>query len=248
MSNIEFIKLKKNLIQEEKYGDENKYGDDEMFEPWADVNIFLPIATKLVDPLHDIGMTPNMVTITSTIFTFISIYFLHQDKRIHAFLAYIFGYILDCVDGRMARKYSMSSELGMALDCVSDNLSNAVLFGYIFLNRQYNKKTIGSLGILVLLSYMLSLSFGLNEAISSFESTGNDNFYEKRLNQLKDKGNCLEKHLYSVFLSITKISYETYRYHFPVYDRNKINKKLKTLKHFGPGNYCLFVGIMMLYI
>ena len=242
MSNIEFIKLNNNLSQEDKYG------DDEMFEPWADVNIFFPIATKLVDPLYNIGMTPNMVTITSTILTFMSIYFLHQDKRQHAFLSYIFGYILDCVDGRMARKYSMGSDLGMALDCVSDNISNAALFGYILLNRPYNKKTIGSLGVLTLLSYMLSLSFGLNEAISSFETTKNDNFYEKRINQLKNKEDCLEKPLYSIFLTITQISYETYRKHFPSYDRAKINKKLKILKHFGPGNYCLFVGIMLLYI
>ena len=248
MSNIEFIKLNKNLIQEEKNNNDEKYGDAEMFESWADINLFFPIATKLIEPLHDIGMTPNMVTITSTIFTFMSIYFLHQDKRYHAFLAYIFGYILDCVDGRMARKYSMGSDIGMALDCVSDNISNAALFGYILLNRQYNKRTIGSLGALAALSYMLSLSFGLNEAIASYETTGNDNFYEKRVNQLKDKENCLEKPLYSMFLLITKISYETYRKHFPTYDRDKINKKLKILKHFGPGNYCLFVGIMLLYI
>lgn len=237
MSNIDSIKLK-----------EDKYGDDELFEPWADVNIFFPIATKLVDPLHNIGMTPNMVTITSTVFTFMSIYFLHQEKRTHAFLAYIFGYILDCVDGRMARKYSMGSDIGMALDCVSDNISNAVLIGYILFTRPYTKKTTWTLVILSCLSYLLSLSYGINEAVASYESTGNDNFYEKRVKQLKDKTDCLEKPLYKIFLLVTKLSYETYRKIFPTYDRERINKKLKVLKHFGPGNYCLFVGLMLLYI
>ena len=55
---------------------EDKYGDDTMYESWADINIFFPIAQSLIDPLYCMGFTPNMVTIMSTLFTFLSIYFL----------------------------------------------------------------------------------------------------------------------------------------------------------------------------
>jgi hypothetical protein len=238
MSNIEF-----------DYGNkEAKYGDDKMFESWADINIFFPLSVNLVDPLYNMGLTPNMITISSTIFTFLSIYYLHIGNRPYAFSAYLFGYILDCVDGRLARKYSMGSDVGMALDCTSDNVSNALLFTYIIFNRPMNWVTGGSLSVIALMSFLLSLSYGLNEAISSMNETGNDNFYEKRVKQLEGKGCGYEKGLFSLFLLITKSSYQTYKLFFPEYNKEKIFKWLKILKHFGPGNYCLLIGIMLLYI
>jgi len=244
-------KLKNNISPLAK---EDKYGDDEIYESWADINIFFPIAQKLIDPLYCMGLTPNMITIISTIFTFLSIYFLHLNKRYLAFCAYLSGYILDCVDGRMARKYSMSSDIGMVLDTTSDNVSNTVLFSYILLNRPINLMNTSLFVLLGSLSYMLSLSFGLNEAISSYKSTGTDNFYEKRLKQfgnkstIYEKGTIYEKKLFDLFLLINKISYDSYKKFFPTYDIKRINKWLKVLKHFGPGNYCLFVSILLLYI
>ncbi len=227
---------------------EDKYGDDDMFESWADMNVFFPIAKPLIDPLYCMGLTPNMVTILSTIFTFLSIYYLHLDNRYFACAAYLFGYTLDCIDGRMARKYSMGSDIGMALDCTSDNISNAALFMYILYNRPMNLKNIGLLTILAGLSYMLAISFGLNEAIATYETTGSDNFYEKRVKQLEGKGYGYEKELFNLFLLINKTSYSTYKKFFPTYDKEKITKWLKVLKHFGPGNYCLFVGFLLLII
>jgi len=228
---------------------EEKYKDDLKFEPWADINIFFPIATHLIDPLYNLGMTPNTVTTASTIFTIFSIYLLHRKQPIYAFGSYIFGYILDCVDGRMARKYSMGSDIGMALDCVSDNVSNFILMVYILATRKLNLTNSATLGFLYIMLNLLSLSYGLNEAISSYESTGNDNFYKKRVEQLKGKGdNIWEKMLYCLFLKINYISHLTYKKIFPTYNKEKINEKLKTLKHFGPGNFCLCVGLILLYI
>ncbi len=227
---------------------EDKYGDDTMFEPWADINIFFPISQKLIDPLYCMGFTPNMVTILSTIFTFLAIYFLHLGKRTHAFFAYIFGYILDCVDGRMARKYSMGSEIGMALDCVSDNISNGVLFAYLLFNRPLTLSNITIISSVAVMSYMLAISYGLNEAIASFEATGSDNFYERRLKQLEGKGCGIEYLLYQLFILINKVSYNSYRGFFKTFDKEKIYSWLSTLKHFGPGNYCLFIGILLFFI
>jgi phosphatidylglycerophosphate synthase len=231
---------------------EDKYGDDEIFESWTDLNIFVPIAKKLVDPLYEIGMTPNMVTITSTVFTLSSIYFLHIENKKLAFISYIFGYLLDCVDGRMARKYNLGSDIGMALDCVSDNISTIILFIYILSTRSYNKRTIILSGILLFMSYMLSLSFGLNEAVSAYETSYvSDNFYKRRVKQIKYTkltNTWYEKILYSIFLLINKLSYTTYRSYFPKYDKKEIYENLKLLKHFGPGNYCTIVSIILLYI
>jgi phosphatidylglycerophosphate synthase len=235
---------------------EDKYGDDEKFESWADLNIFAPIAKKMVDPLYNLGMTPNMVTLISTIFTLSSIYFLHIGNKKLAVFSYIFGYLLDCVDGRMARKYNLGSDIGMAFDCVSDNISNLILFIYILSTRPYNQQTIIFICILFFMSCMLSLSYGLNEAVSAYEASKkseciSDNFYKRRVNQLKDTeltNTWYETILYSIFLLINKLSYTSYRSYFPEYDKQKIYEKLKILKHFGPGNYCIIVSIMLLYI
>lgn len=258
MSNIEFdywnkiqeqpVKSESKVISEKKINKETKYGDDDMFESWLDINVFFPIGFKLVDPLYNMGLTPNMVTILSTIFTFLSIYYLHLGNRLYAFCAYLFGYTLDCVDGRMARKYSMGSNIGMALDCTSDNVSNTLLFLYILITRPMNWVTGTSLSVITLMSFLLSLSYGINEAISSKKETGNDNFYERRLKQLYGRSCCYEKGLFNIFLFITKSSYQTYKLFFPEYNEEKIFKWLKILKHFGPGNYCLLVGLILLYI
>jgi hypothetical protein len=227
---------------------ESKYGDDNKFEPWSDVNIFFPIATKLVDPLHNLGLTPNMVTILSTVFTLLSIYFLHINKRLFAVVSYLFGYTLDCVDGKMARKYSMGSDLGMVLDVTSDNVSNFILILYLLFTRQFNTKNIIIYTIIILMTYIFSISYGLNEAISSFEETGSDNFYERRKKQLEGKGCGIEKPLYYLFLKINQFSYKTYRSCFPTFDKEKIYSRLKILKHFGPGNVNIFIASLLLLI
>ena len=227
---------------------ESKYGDDEKYETWIDNNFFCPIAHKLVDPLYNLGFTPNMVTITSTIFTFLSIYFLHLNKRTHAVLSYLFGYILDCVDGKMARKYSMGSDFGMALDSTSDTVSNSILFGYLLLTRPLNLSNIAILSSITIMSYMLAISYGLNEAISSYEATGSDNFYERRKKQFEGKGCGLDRALYNLFIIINKVIYKSYKSIFKTYNEEKIYSKLQILKHFGPGNYNLYIVILLLFI
>jgi hypothetical protein len=233
------------------YEDDNKmdkYGDDNKFESWTDINIFFPIATKMVDPLHCMKLTPNMITILSTLFTFLSIYFIHINNKLFAFVSYIFGYILDCVDGRLARKYSLGSELGMVLDCTSDNISNFLLFSYILLTKPINKITLTFISIVIIMSYLLSLSYGINEAILSKKDINNDNFKERREKQFENKEYGILTPLYKLYLFITNISYSTYRRHFTEYNEEKITKWLKILKHFGPGNYCLIIGLLLFII
>jgi hypothetical protein len=221
---------------------EDKYGNDLTYESFADINIFFPIATKLIDPLRNIGLTPNGVTYISTFFTLLSIYFIYLNKYPLAGLSYGLGYLLDCVDGKMARKYNMGTSFGMALDLVSDNISNLILISYLYFVK-YDKIKLWLIPI-VIMTIMISLSYGLNEAILSVKTTGNDNFYLKRVNELKNETNPL----YKIFLFITETSYRTYKLFFPTYNEEKINKWLHILKHFGPGNYCLFIIFIILYI
>jgi len=212
-----------------------------MFESWSDNNLFFPIATRLIDPLKKLGLTPNMVTYFSNIFTFLSIYYFNLDNRIYASISYLIGYLLDCVDGKMARKYNMTSNFGMALDLVSNNVSNSILLS--FLIQKYGVNNYYIL-LLIVMSSMSSISYGLNEAIDSHGKTGDDNFLEKKQKELQNEKDIL----YDLYLLIIKISYQSYKIFFPKYDQEKIFSWLEILKHFGPGNYCLLFSAVLLYI
>lgn len=218
---------------------EQKYGDDEMFESWGDNYVFNPIAKLLIDPMRNIGLTPNHITYMSSTFTMLSIYYLYINEVHFACIAYFLGYLFDCIDGRMARLYNMGSKFGMALDLVSDNLTNFALISYITATKGYYNWYII---LIVFMSYMISLSYGLNEAIASHKAVGHDNFYNRRKEELLVESGIL----YDLFLFITKGSYRVYKFIFGEYDQEKLEKWLKILKHFGPGNYALFMIFIIL--
>jgi phosphatidylglycerophosphate synthase len=222
---------------------DEKYENDNC-EAWSDANIFCPLGSLLVDPLYYAYFTPNMITILSTFCTILSIYFLHQKNNYIFVFLFLLGYLLDCVDGKLARRYNMGSNLGMALDLVSDNLSHIILLLYILLVKPLTPTNIIITIIVIILIYLLSLSYALNEAISCYDLYGNDNFYEKRENQLINSNNILFK----LFLLINKLSYKSYKLVFPNYDIEKINKWRCILKHFGPGNYIILITIILLNI
>jgi phosphatidylglycerophosphate synthase len=65
-------------------------------------------------------LTPNMVTGLSFLFALVSFVFLWRDNLPGFVAASLAGYLLDDLDGAMARRYRMASKLGEVLDHVSD--------------------------------------------------------------------------------------------------------------------------------
>ena len=229
---------------------DEKYGNNENHESWTDTYIFCPLASLLVDPLYYLNLTPNIITIFSTLFTLISIYMLHT-KNNNLFIGlFLLGYLLDCIDGKLARRYNMGSDIGMALDLVSDNISHIILLLYLLLNKPFTITNIIITIIIIILIYLLSISYSLNEAVSSYNTTKNDNFYKRRLNHIlnKKKVSWYENILFKLYLLINELSYNFYRFLFLLYDINKINQWQNILKHFGPGNYIILIIIILLYI
>jgi len=222
------------------YDDNNqKYGDDAKYESITDNYIFFPIANQLVDPMRNIGLTPNMVTYMSSSLTFLALYYLYIDEKAFACISYFLGYLLDCVDGKMARKYNMGTKLGMALDLVTDNLTNIVLITYLTTTKGYFH---WYTPLIIFMSYMIGLSYGLNEAIACYKVNGNDRFYERRLEELNSESGLI----YDIFLFLTHGSYSVYRMFFPTYDPEKIEKWLGILKNFGPGNFTIFMIFILI--
>ena len=227
-----------------------KYGDDMKFESFADNNVFFKCADKLVDPLHNMKLTPNMVTIISTTFTLLTIFFLYYDLKGVAISSFIFGYILDCVDGKMARKYKMGSDLGMAMDSVSDVISNLCLFLFMFYKYDINLKNIIFFIAIIFFTYMLTISYSLNEAISSYNSTNDFNFYKEKVHKLSNKENTtfIERILFKLFLYFQKNEYKLFHKVYSFFPKETIFDSLPYIKEFGPGNYTVIIAIIIMLI
>ena len=93
---------------------------NEQYENPIDNMIYKFIVVPLSPHLHNLGFTPNMLTFMSAMTQFYSIYCL-QNNEFHLFsIFYILGYIFDCFDGYIARKYDQVTNFGDLFDHVTD--------------------------------------------------------------------------------------------------------------------------------
>lgn len=117
-----------------------KSGDTE--DP-VDILFYDPIAIRLTRRFIRMGWTPNAVTLLSLAFGVGgSLLFYPQNRWINlaGIALVIFGVILDCCDGQIARLTHTSSELGRVLDGMVDTLS--LLSLYIVLGFRMMKETV----------------------------------------------------------------------------------------------------------
>lgn len=232
----------------------SKFDSDDDHEPISDLYIYFPLSDILNPIFHKLGFKPNHITILSSISTLYSIYCFSIRKK-SCFFYYFLGYLFDSMDGRMARKYNQGSTLGMMLDLISDSVTLIPLYCILLsdtiksINENSKDKTrkVFLIILMVFLTYFLSLTYGINEAILSYKSTKSDNFYlykEKIIKESEYNNTPIGK----IFLYFIKGAYKSYRRMFPeeINDNNinVLKNKLIRLKEFGPGNYNLF----MLYI
>lgn len=85
------------------------------------IDAFLLRGVELIsEPLHCMGVTPNMVTTASLIAGMGAAYTLKERKYELSAILTVLAYFLDCADGYMARKYKQTSNFGDWYDHVSD--------------------------------------------------------------------------------------------------------------------------------
>lgn len=90
----------------------------------VDHYVFTPIAKTLAVWLHSYGVTPNAVTVANCVLRVGILCAIYRESvsRTSIVGLLILTYLLDCVDGTMARVYNETSEFGHKLDHVSDSL------------------------------------------------------------------------------------------------------------------------------
>jgi hypothetical protein len=183
-------------------------------------------------------MTPNGITVLSGLIRLYVIFLLSVNKVEYACLFLIIGYLFDCVDGNMARKYNMGSNYGMALDLILDAIISIIIVCYIF----YEKGARWQIIVFIIMGYLIYVWNSINEAIASYNTSKSDNFYAKKQAEFKNESYLLaDLYLYNI-----KNQYDNYKLLFPTYDHDKLHKLITIFKEiFGPGNaMCIFTYLM----
>lgn len=94
---------------------------------------FQQLLMPIVDKLRAVGMTPNQITVGALVLSIITgaIIALNDNNRWIFLLMPIVMFVrmaLNAIDGIMAKKYNMKSNLGMILNEIGDVVSDLVLF------------------------------------------------------------------------------------------------------------------------
>lgn len=94
---------------------------------------FQQLLMPIVDKLRAVGMTPNQITVGALVLSIITgaIIALNVNNRWIFLLMPIVMFVrmaLNAIDGVMAKKYNMKSNLGMLLNEIGDVVSDLVLF------------------------------------------------------------------------------------------------------------------------
>jgi phosphatidylglycerophosphate synthase len=121
-------------------------------------NLFDIYICKSIDShLHiynKLGLTPNMVTTLSLITGIISAYMIHIKKYKLAGILFFIAYYFDCVDGKLARTYNMTSKFGDYYDHFSDIIKFILIMYVLYKDNIIKFKNIG---IIILLLVILCL-------------------------------------------------------------------------------------------
>ncbi|KAK9826950.1 hypothetical protein WJX74_001454 [Apatococcus lobatus] len=94
-------------------------------------DLLMVAVEPLLAALYGMGVTPNMVTLASAAAALASVYCCFAGRPLPAACLWVLGYVLDIVDGFLARRYKMESRLGDRLDHATDLLAYAGLVSFV---------------------------------------------------------------------------------------------------------------------
>ena len=210
--------------------------NEQIYESWTDTNLFLPLAITLADKFQKLNLSSSTTSYLSLILSCLSLYYLNNDNRIYATILYLTSYLLICI-----AKNNIITKYDIALNLLAENIINIIIIAYLLRKYSYENPYII---ILVIMFYLNIIKNSLEQSLISYKKYGNDNFYNRLINDYKNNNNIIT----DSYLLINKVYYFSYKTFFPVYNENNISNWLHVLKYFGSGNYSLLVSAILLYI
>lgn len=127
----------------------------------------LYIIIRAINPTFwKLGITPNMITTLSLVFSLAGVWLFYKQKMLPlAAILFFIGYLFDCQDGYMARKYKMVSKFGDYYDHISDVLKYIALLVAMFLLRKNNTHFLKYLSFIAFLTVLVVIDLGCEERI-----------------------------------------------------------------------------------
>jgi len=116
---------------------------------------------------YNLGFTPNMVTTLSIIFGLFTAYQIMQNRLWLAAICWLISYYLDCVDGKLARKYNMVSKFGDMYDHIGDLLKFIAVLVALFISNKGRPKIKQWLYVTIILLLVLlqTIHLGHQESV-----------------------------------------------------------------------------------
>ena len=139
-----------NSQTEQEVFEEFKLNESEKIKQEGIIDQFIVkyIAFNILPSLKKANITPNMVTTFSLIISCISIWNIHKDKYIIGSLLFLIRYILDCIDGPLARYTKTVTKFGDIYDHLVD-LITFISFFIVTLTKNFSN--LFYTGIIILL-------------------------------------------------------------------------------------------------
>ena len=136
-----------------------------------------------IEPLHKVGVTPNMLTTTSMLCGLYSAKLILDKRPKEAALFFALNYIFDCMDGHMARRFDMETNFGDWYDHITDWLTFGFIGYALFKTNKYNRKTIIILSLIfMLLTLNMTIWIGCQEKVYNKDVGKSISFYKKVCN------------------------------------------------------------------
>lgn len=103
-------------------------------DAWWTVLFVDPVATRVVPPLVRVSwINPTRVTLAAHLLGVVSVALFAADALVAAAVVFEVRFLLDCIDGKIARATGTSSVLGQLLDSIGDRVlftATVVAFGW----------------------------------------------------------------------------------------------------------------------
>lgn len=129
----------------------------------------LKLCEVIGKPLHDCGITPNMVTIFGFFLCLLTFYFFIHKQYVLSIVFLWLTYFSDCLDGYMARTFQQITRLGDYLDHFRDQFFIVTLICLIFVHIQgTTQKGLFAVVITIYTTLMLS-HLGCQERVTEYE-------------------------------------------------------------------------------
>ena len=111
------------------------------------------IAAIIVVIIYPTFITPNIVSIFSLLLTIYGTYQITLGQLEYAAILIFVSFVMDCVDGQLARERNSITKYGIYLDIILDNIKEFIIFLnfiYYFSNNDYFKLSFLALFIIIL--------------------------------------------------------------------------------------------------